>query len=245
MYALMKKTIYCCLAVAVFSLYLGCGSVFAGSMVGLAPDSGDTVKLSELLDGTYSGVKVGDKEFKRFFYSRQNDMPIASNVDVYGFEDVNGNLGISFLGSFKDNPGDNDSSSALLRYTVTVDQNGQNAGWEISDAHLFMGAVNVGDDSIFSVDESFEEFNGITLKVLDSSFGQGSTILSDWTLLDPAATTLRVSKGIYAFAGENAIEPARAGAVDQSFSQTQIPEPTTLALLACSLIGVVATSRRR
>ena len=50
---------------------------------------------------------------------------------------MNGNYGFTFHGIFIDLPGGG-SSDALLRFTATLDLFAQQAGWSISDAHLFI-----------------------------------------------------------------------------------------------------------
>ncbi len=240
MFALVKNRVCSAVIVGTISFAVGGGSALAG-LVGLDPNSSDSVKLSDLLDDTTDGVIVGDKIFDGFVYSTIGDMPMPEDVNVLGFTDLDGNYGISFHGAFIDMPGGG-PSDALIRFTVEVDDEAQARGWVISDAHLSIGGIGVGDDSVFTVDESFEGSNE-SLSVFASTLGQGGQSLSDWTYFVPTVTKLRVSKDIFALAGENAIVPARATVIDQSFSQ--VPEPAALTLLAISLAGAMTTARRR
>jgi hypothetical protein len=230
MYALLRK--------------LFVGTLVAGSLnlIGLDPNTSDSVALSKLLDGTYDGITVGDKVFDEFVYSTIGDMPDAEDVMVLGFRDLDDNYGFTLHGIFLDLPGGG-ASDALLRYTVTVDLFAQQAGRSISDAHLFLGGVGVGPNSIFTVDESFEGFDNTMTVFSAKSEEEAEQVTSAWTYFDPTVNKLRVTKDILAFTGEGTILPARATAIDQSFSQ--IPEPATLSLMAMSLIGALLVSRRR
>ncbi|MEO2045002.1 MAG: PEP-CTERM sorting domain-containing protein [Pirellulales bacterium] len=227
-------------------LVLGYGGhlAMAGLIIDLAPNSSDSVKLSDLLDGTYDGITVEDKVFDEFVYSIIGDMPEAEEVLVLGFEDLEGNFGLTFHGVFVDQAGDG-ASDALLRFSVSVSEQAQLAGWSITDAHLFLGGVGVGQNSIFTVDESFEGHNNSMTVFSGNSNGQTEQIASAWTYFDSTVNKLRVTKDILAFTSDGTILPARATAIDQSFSQVQVPEPTTLSLLAMSLTGLLHVSRRR
>ena len=84
------------------------------------------------------------------------------------------------------------------------------------------------------------------MSVFQSTLGPGTTSkLSDQVFFNPGLQKLFVTKDINAFAADNSPLPARATVIDQSFSQTQIPEPATMALAGLSVLAVVATSRGR
>jgi hypothetical protein len=199
---------------------------------GSAVNSNTGVSLNNLLTGQDMGIVVGDKIFTGFSYSALGDMPAATDVQVLGFRDPQGNWGISFHGSFRDLPGGTDSD-ALIRFMVEVDPAFFNQGWRITDAHLFLGGVGVGDESYFIVDESFS-LSGIndTLNVYQSTLG-------------PGLQKLFFTKDINAFAANNSGLPARATVIDQSFSQTLIPEPATLGLGCMSMLAMILVGRRR
>jgi hypothetical protein len=213
---------------------------------GGAVNSNNGVLLNDLLTGAQMGIVVGDKIFTGFSYSALGDMPPATDVQVLGFRDPAGHWGISFHGSFKDLPGGADSD-ALIRFMVEVDAASLANGWRITDAHLYLGGVGVGEESYFAVDESFT-LSGIneTLNVFQSTLGPGTTVqLSDSAFFDPGLNKLFVTKDINAFAAANSGLPARATVIDQSFSQEQIPEPATMALAGLSALAMVYASRRR
>jgi hypothetical protein len=238
MSALLKNMFLFTLVAALLATTLGDRPAMAG-LIGLEPNTSDSVPLSELLENLDDGIQVGDKIFDEFVYSTIGDMPDAEDVMVLGFKDLDGNFGFTLHGIFLDLPGDG-ASDALLRYTASVDEAAQQAGRSISDAHLFLGGVGVvGPNSIFVVDESFEGLDN-SMTVFSASEEQ---VTSAWTYFDPTVNKLRVTKDILAFTGAGTILPARATAIDQSFSQ--VPEPVALSLMAMSLIGALLVSRRR
>lgn len=207
-------------------------------------DPNDSVVLSDLLNGVFPGVVVGDKIFSEFFYSTlpNDDMPDPEDIKIFGFQDLNNNLGISIHGVFWDLPGGG-PSDALLRYTVEVAPEELAEGFRISDAHLFLGGVGVGDNSFLAVDESFQGINQ-TLNTFATTLGGSlSQDLADEVFFGQLHTKLRVTKDILAFAGETDV-PAVTSVIDQSFSQTVIPEPASLVIFAIFGLGL-ATARRR
>lgn len=211
--------------------------------VGSAVNSVNSITLADLQNDPTSGIIVGDKIFTGFSYSRLGDMPAASNINVLGFKDPSGNWGVSFHGTFLDLPGGS-TSDALIRFAVEVDQDAAADGWRISDAHLFLGGVGVGDESFLTVDESFLGKNE-TLNAYMSTLGPGTNSkLTDGTVFATSVPKLNVTKDIFASAAEGGFLPARATVIDQSFSQTLVPEPATLALAGMSGLAMVAIRRR-
>ncbi|MBA4106261.1 MAG: hypothetical protein C0485_10930 [Pirellula sp.] len=211
---------------------------------GDAVNSVGSISLADLQNDPTSGIIVGDKVFTGFSYSRDGDMPLPANINVLGFKDPDGNWGVSFYGTFIDLPGGL-SSDALIRFQVEVDAESAEAGWVISDAHLFIGGVGAGDESFLTVDETFLG-NNETLNAFYSTLGPGvNSQLSDSTIFSTPVTKLNVTKGIFASAAQGGFLPARTTVIDQSFSQTLVPEPATLALAGVSGLAMVAIRRRR
>lgn len=207
-----------------------------------AANSVGSVSLADLQNGQVEGITVGDKIFDGFSYSRIGDMPAAADVRVLGFRDINGNWGISLHGAFVDLPGGS-FSDALVRFNVSVHPFQAQQGWRITDAHLAMGGVGMGPNSFFGVDESFTPLSNATLSVERSTIGPGNTKLTDDVLFtNPGFITLPVVKDIFAIAADGQASPARATVIDQSFSQTLIPEPATAAM---SLVGALALLGRK
>ena len=207
-----------------------------------AINSAGSVSLADLQSGQVMGISVGDKWFTGFSYARTGDMPAPADINVLGFRDQNGNWGVTFHGSFLDLPGGG-SSDALVRFVAEVNPFNAQRGTRISDAHLFLSGAGVSNNSYFVVDESFLE-NNQSMHAFKSTIGQGGQQLSDWADFDPTHVRLHVTKDINAFAGQGSILPARATAIDQSFSQITIPEPATAALSAV-ILGMLAIGQRR
>lgn len=236
--------------VAILAIACAIVAPVSAALVNLTPpvgstNSNTTVNLNALVTGQTMGIVVGDKIFTGFSYSALGDMPLANDVSVLGFRDPSGNWGISFHGSFKDLPGGADSD-ALIRFAVEIDPEFSDL-FEITDAHLFLGGVGVGEESYFIVDESFA-LSGIndTLNVFKSTLGPGTTTqLSDSVFFDEGLQKLFVVKDVNAFAANDSGLPARATVIDQSFSQTAIPEPATLVLAGMSILATVVVNRRR
>lgn len=225
-----------------------CSLLASGLQAGTIPAGavtlaiGQSVKLNTLLlpDPQVPGVVVGDKLFQEFMYTWSNNMPAPENVDVLAIK-TNGNYGISFQGSFSDNPGDNVASNAHLGFSVHVV--GDNNLLRISDAHLagpvFLDKNTPG--SFGSVDESFTGNSPRipqTLQVFNSTFGQGGQQSEDEVVFDNTYEWINVQKDIYAFAAEDANAPVRMTFIDQTFSQVEIPEPSSATILM--MLGSVA-----
>ena len=116
-------------------------------------------------------------------------------------------------------------------------------GYRISDANLFLGGVGVGDNSYLTVDESFQGVNQ-TLNTFATTLGGSlDEDLADEVIFDQLYTKLRVTKDILAFAGDTNL-PARTTIIDQSFSQTIVPEPSSFVVFAMFGLGVAAARRR-
>lgn len=210
---------------------------------GNAMNSAASVSLADLISGQAMGVKVGDKEFTGFSYSPIGDMPAASNVQVLGLKDANGNWGVSFHGAFLDLPG-GAFSDALLRFAVEVSAAEAAQGWRITDAHLAIGGSGTGGpNSAFIVDETLS--NGEMLEAYVTTIGGPQQNKLTDSKVFTGVTKLNVTKDILAIAAAGNPLPARATVIDQSFSQTLIPEPATAALFGLSSLALVGIGRRR
>ncbi len=197
---------------------------------------GQSVKLNLLTENEIPGVVVGDKLFQEFIYSWTNNMPAPENVNVTAITDSLGNFGIRFQGAFSDLPdiGQQIASDASLSFSVHVV--GENNLNRISDAHLasaiFLDENNPG--SFGSIDESFlGNVPSIpqTLHVLNSTLGAGGRQFEDSVVFGNTYEWLNVQKDIFALASANAIAPVRMTFIDQTFSQVEIPEPSSATIL--------------
>jgi hypothetical protein len=232
---------------AVCMLVLLIAAETSAALINLTPTNGvnstSSVPLSDLVSGQTMGLQVGDKIFTGFNYSRIGDMPAPEDVLVLGFRDPDGNWGVSFHGPFVDVPGGG-FSDAMIRFIVDIAEPQLSQGLRITDAHLFLTGVGAGQNSMFAVDESFLELNE-TLNAVYSTFNAGVSDLHDEVIFGQPQTRLYVTKDIMAMAAANASEPARATVIDQSFSQTIIPEPATIALAMLGVCAGLGLRRRR
>jgi hypothetical protein len=204
-------------------------------------DSNDYVVLADLVNDPNRAVTVGDKVFSIFSYSRTGDMPAAIDIKVFG-RDLDDNFGFGLQGAFLDNQQDPNGSTATLGFDVTVSDEGQQQGRTISDAHLYMSGSGVQDNSEISVDESFQN-SSETLRVFQSTIGnEAGSQLSDWIDFGETSTGRQVTVRIAALTAQGSILPARASAIDLTFSQIVVPEPSAALLLMCA--GVIAGAGR-
>jgi hypothetical protein len=208
-------------------------------------DSNDYVILADLVSGQVPAVTVGDKVFSIFTYSRAGDMPGASDINVFGFQDPNDHFGLTLQGSFLDAPGDPNGSWASLQFDVDVSDEGQQQGRTISDAHLFMEGLGGPDNSRIGVEESFLNTSEI-LRVFQSTIpNEAGSQLSDWIDFAETSTNRSVTLLISALAAEDSDQFARTSAIDLSFSQIAVPEPSAALLLMCGVMTAGAGRRRR
>jgi hypothetical protein len=224
----------------------------SAALIDLTPAGGNgtvsatAVSLATLLADPTGSVTVGDKIFTGFGYSGTNDMPSAANVNVLGLKDSAGNWGLRFQAAFQDLPG-GAASDAHISFMVEIAAAQVAQGFRISDAHLAIaGAATGGDESFFIVDETLS--NGQTLEAYVTTLGPGTTQtskLTDVKLFPPGVTKLNVVKDILAQSASGNILPARGTVIDQSFSQTIIPEPASLGLIGLSCLALAGVARRR
>jgi len=199
--------------------------------------------MADLLADPTAGVVVGDKVFTGFSYVRMGDMPVAADVRVLGFRDLNNNWGISLQGAFLDLPGGT-LSDAVVRYMVEVSSARAALGFRIADANLVVHSVGLGDESSFRVEESFAEKPNEGLSAFATTLGAGpeERQLSDSVIFGTPVVKLSVVKQILAAAASTGNQPARSTLIDQSFSQ--IPEPTMLVMASLSAVAIAAARRR-
>jgi hypothetical protein len=203
-------------------------AIAACSVVQAAP-----VPLSDLLQpgATYTS---GDKIFSDFTYVKTGDMPGPENITV-GEIQIDGNFGIRFQGGFIDQAG-GDASDALITFNVSVPLN---SNMLISDAHLYANPAVFAGEGLASVTETFLPIVQED-KLVVYDFGNGNDQLADMIVFDQGYATLPVQKDIILHAiGNGAVTMSF---VDQTFSQ--IPEPSTAAMLALGLLSVGCFRRR-
>lgn len=224
------KTRLFALVMALMVIGGACASTARAAMV-----LGDDIPLSQLIDG--GQLIVGDKLFEGFTYSFTEDMPSADAVNVIPIADEEGNFGIRFQAGFLDLPGGS-PSDALIEYIVTV----LDPLMRITDAHLAGNpALLAGTGTLAAVTETFlPDAPEAVLSIFDN----GDVFkLTDSVIFDEAHVTIHVQKDILLNA--NGDVAATLSFVDQTFSQTAIPEPATMSLLGLAAAGMLARRRRR
>src|SRR5262245_22579826 len=98
---LLQRKLSAMLALLIFGLAaIGVAGSAQAAFINLTPttdvNSTTSVKLGDLVGNAANGIVVGDKQFSGFNYSGIGDMPLSSDVNVFGFKDPSGNWGISF-----------------------------------------------------------------------------------------------------------------------------------------------------
>jgi hypothetical protein len=188
---------------------------------------GPAISLADLTNG--QDLIVGDKEFSNFSIS--GDF-LASQVNVIPISE-NGNFGIRFSGPFISgaNPMD-----MILGYKVSV----TNSPDLISAANLLFNGTVIGAGLAEVVEQVFTNNNELAGQIF--VFATATTNkLFDSLPIQPPQTFLTLSKDVIVSASLPAF--ATISTIDQSF--TQVPEPSTLALVAAGFTGVVFLRRRR
>jgi hypothetical protein len=207
------------------------------ALVGVGARSAQAVTLADLLaPGAF--ITSGDKRFDSFSYSFVGDMPPPANVNVVPIIDPFGNFGVRFQAAFSDNIGGG-ASDALIGFRVTA----TNPLFIISDAHIFGNPSVIGGDGLMAVTESFPGQGAPTINIFDiATAGVHNTQTEDMRFFTPGTGGLFVLKDIFA----NAITGVPTlSFVDQSFSQTGVPEPGTMAMLCGLGVGSSAIFFRR
>ena len=201
----------------------------------------ETFNLQDLID-TMGSFEVEDKRFSNFQYSWTGDMPPANNVNLVTLIDSGGNPGFRMTCYFSDTAlttgGTTGGSDALLTYEVDV----TNPSSRIVGAFL-AGNPNLlgGTQGSINVSETFlplgasGEFTG---EIFDDTLA--GTQLIDSVDFGSGYTHLSVQKDIGAIVFEGS---GTMSFVDQTFSQTTIPEPSTTLLLLLGL-AMCGVSRR-
>jgi hypothetical protein len=206
--------------------------------VGSSPAWAQGVSLQSLLTPGAT-FRNGDKLFSDFTYTRNpdGDMPLASGITVLPLVDSSGNFGLRFQGAFLDNPG-GANSDALITYRVTVTDPGR----FIIDAHLAGNPVVASGNGSITVTETFVGSVPAVPDTLVISANVPGVTVNSAAAFFAAHTTLLVQKDILASSTGGI---PQMSFIDQTFSQTPIPEPASLALFGLGVAGVLGYGWRR
>ncbi len=194
---------------------------------------GDAVSLDCLIMSGGS-ITAGDKTFDTFSYLSTGDMPDAKGVNVVAIQDDDGNYGIRFQGGFVDLASTTGASDALIGYSVTVtDKDNVITAMNTSGNPTLIGGA--GSISVVGTVDFDEDARTVIFD--DESAGTQS---SD-TLDVPGLTTFSVTNDILTIVVPKDPGTASLSYLDQTFTQSSVPEPALISLLA---LGLVAVRRR-
>ena len=210
------------------------------AIVFCSPAVAETISLEELTSDGRS-ITSGDKLFDQFDYEATGNMPSAEFVSVSTFTDEDGNWGITFQGGFLDRPG-NGQSNATISYQVTV----LDTTKEISAAHIFgYPSVIGGGYGTMKVTETFPEDVPAESLIIHHVSPGGGLQLVDSANFANHYTTLHVRTDIHADAHDGSA--ASMSAIDQTFSQVLVPEPSVAVILITgfALLGCCFVRRNR
>ena len=197
-----------------------------------------SVTLGDLI-ADQGSILSGDKLFEHFTYVGTGDMPGAGDIVVQPFTDANNNFGIRLVSSFLDYPG-NGPSDAKVTFRVTP----TDPDYRISGAAL-QGNTSIIKSGIVSATQTIAGIPG-QLQIFDQV--PGGTDLLDSKTFGSLFAELDVELLLSADAGEEEEnDSASASFIDQTFAQSVVPEPASLAVWCgmLLLIGVVPYAYRR
>jgi hypothetical protein len=225
----MKKSLIAFAAVAFLAM------TPALSLAGFIP-LGTAISLDQLVSG--QTLQAGDKLFSNFTYTSSGDFPVSSDVNVTpGYDSATGNYGIEIQGGFLAFSG---NASATLGYTVSV----TTPGLLISDIHMAGNPDLVGGPGSLGsivVDQSLAQ-DPTTLQISDID---GTKIGQDGANLTGLYSSVDVTTTITGTLSD--INPGipTISFIDQTFSQSAVPEPATIVLLVTGALAAIPAYRLR
>jgi len=220
---------------------------FSGVNAAWEPLTGDPVSLDSLID---EGLTVGDKIFCEFdLFGTAFGGAIApdlSSIHVQGgWDDATGDYGLRFLMSW--NAASGQIVNTNLSFTVAIIDDPQWEHWQIKDVGLMLSGASATETGVVSASETVWDGpvpSGEVLASLSASKQEldGGTQLTDWAEFDPVKA-IWVRKDISITGGAGLDGSAHLSEMFQFFSQ--VPEPTSMTLLALGALGLLKARRNR
>ena len=200
---------------------------------GMSAQAGSLPTTLDTLTAPGASVTLNNLEFSNFSCSPSppGSPPPASQVTVDPLGPPTSDTGLQFIGSFFAGPG------TIVDYAIGCTVTALSG--KSNDASLVITGGNFGGTGTVDVGETITGIapdGSIANRHLDASI-PGS--VSD-TVTFPPQTTVNVTKNIILVGGSTG---ASVSIIDQTFSTTNVPEPTLMALLGIGLSGLIAFRR--
>ncbi|HUI08217.1 MAG TPA: PEP-CTERM sorting domain-containing protein [Verrucomicrobiae bacterium] len=198
---------------------------------------GDTVNLSDYVDGSGNSIYIADKLFGEFNYIAGGDTNNFTDMSI-SLTAISNSFGYGIKISAPFHTSDTQLKDFIIDYSVTV----SNAPFLISDLHLDYNGIFSGS-AFSSVTESVFDHNGIgvnqlnQIQVYEPPYGMMQTNL----YLDTPQMKLYIEKDIE-LGGNATGDQASISAINQVFSQ--IPEPSSMILTAVGIASLWFWRRR-
>jgi PEP-CTERM motif len=221
---------------------------FSASLTWATPACVDGTTLASYVALGATGCQIGDKIFSDFSYAPTsiNTAPVPATsvvVDTVGpsGETISGSrIGLQFNAPWT--AGTGAANDGAITFLVTVASGGpiliEDAALAQVSAISGTGAASVGESGCGPTPCTVGQW---TLMTFNATTGSQA---SDHTIFTPTGS-IEVTKDISATGGSNG--SASLSVVQDTFSQTAVPEPTTITLIGFSLaiIGGLRLRRRR